>query len=120
MIFNTETIMKSGIHTMIQDQISSLMENAEVQSWKKDQVIFYADHKPLGIYLIESGQIVLEFPDPNKKEETLISNKHCILGLDFLLADIPYPFSAKAVIATKTWFISRHHVMTLCQDIRES
>jgi len=120
MIFNTETSIKSEIYTTIQDQISRLMKTAELQIWKKDQVIFYADHKPLGLYLVESGQIAMEFPNQSKKKQILISNKHCILGLDFLLADIPYPFSARAVSPTQTWFISRHQVVTICRDTSES
>lgn len=120
MISNGESRTRDGIHDAMLAQLSSLIKNAEMQSWKKDQVIFYADHKPLGIYLIESGQIAIEFPNQNEGETTYISEKHCILGLDFLLADIPYPFSARAMTPVKTWFISRHQVVAICRDTSES
>ena len=112
--------MRNRIYSNIVDQFSCFIENAEMQSWKKGQVIFYAGHKPLGIYLIESGSIAIEFPNRSEEEQTLISEKRCILGLDFLLADIPYPFSARAVSPVKTWFISRHQVMDICGTPRIS
>lgn len=113
LITPTEFSTRDEICSAIVDRLSTLLENAEMQSWKAGQVIFYAGHNPLGIYLLESGEIAVEFPSQTQEKPNLISEKHCILGLDFVLANISYPFTARAVTSVKTWFVSRQQVMKI-------
>ncbi|MBI2060335.1 MAG: cyclic nucleotide-binding domain-containing protein [Nitrospirae bacterium] len=93
------------------ESLDQLKTRGTQQAYQRGQVVFYEGHRPLGVYVHESGKIaflkgrrkVRECADP------------CVLGFQVLMADVGLPFSARAESEVALTFVGR----TALQRIRE-
>jgi CRP-like cAMP-binding protein len=89
----------------------NLIEESTVLTFQPEQVIFYENHFPCGVYIVTSG--VVELVTQNKDEQRLVAPMHSPLGIDFISDGHPYPFTAVAKTNVTTLFVYKSTLQTL-------
>jgi signal-transduction protein with cAMP-binding, CBS, and nucleotidyltransferase domain len=84
------------------DSMPKLDDFVSLQVYKKDQVIFYKEHLPYGLFILVSGKVEVCL---GKRREVV--SEHSFLGLTSFLKNKPYNSNAKAVTDCIFYFISR-------------
>lgn len=83
-------------------------------SFEKDQILFYQGHLPFGIFLVEDGRIQHKTLTPSGREKIVgDSTNQDVIGLDDLLENKPYTFTAVTLTPSRVSFISRLQVEKL-------
>lgn len=84
--------------------------------FKADQVVFYAENNPLGIYTVQSGLVKLEVISPKGTSHILrLMGPGSVLGYRALFADEPYHASAIAVEDCELCFLPKSEIINLTQ-----
>jgi len=91
----------------IQKQWEALIHRGELVRFKKGQIIFYENHKPIGLYLLHKGKISLTVNNGREVIQKLSDKGKPVLGLDFILTNIPYPYSANALEDSELYYITK-------------
>lgn len=82
--------------------------------FKANQVIFYAENSPLGIYTVQSGLVKLEVISPKGSSHILrLMGPGSVLGYRALFADEPYHAAAIAVEDSELCFIPKAEIINL-------
>lgn len=77
-------------------------------SFEKDQVLFYQGHQPFGVFILEDGRIQHKTQTASGREKIVgDSTIQDVIGLDDLLANKPYTFTAVTMAPSRVSFISR-------------
>lgn len=82
--------------------------------YKRDQVIFYADNDPLGLFFVQSGLVKLERISEDGTAHTLrIVGPGGILGYRSLFANEPYHATALAVDDVELCFVPKAEILAV-------
>ncbi|MBI2890825.1 MAG: cyclic nucleotide-binding domain-containing protein [Nitrospirae bacterium] len=73
------------------------------QCYQPGQIIFYEGHMPLGIYLHQTGHITLL----RGRRPVRQCAVPCVLGLQLLFMNAPYPYSARTEDTVSLIFVPR-------------
>lgn len=85
--------------------------------FKRDQVIFYADNEPLGLFFVQSGLVKLEKISEDGSAHTLrIMGPGSILGYRSLFADEPYHATAIAVDQVELCFVPKAEILAIFHE----
>lgn len=85
--------------------------------FKRDQVIFYADNDPLGLFFVQSGLVKLEKISEDGSAHTLrIMGPGGILGYRSLFAGEPYHATAIAVDEVELCFVPKIEILAVFRD----
>lgn len=88
---------------------------AEHISYNTGSIVFDKDELPKGIIYIEAGKLLLKSDSANLTDEIIISEGN-ILGIDLLLNDLRYGFSAVAIDDVSTIFLPGTEFKKLIKD----
>ena len=89
-------------------------------NFKPNQVIFYQDNEPSGLYTISTGLVKLEFTNEHGQNHTLrYLGPGSALGYRSLFANENYQASAIAVEKSEVCFIPKSTVMTVFKQYPE-
>lgn len=94
------------------------LEKAKISCrYKRDQVIFYADNDPLGLFFVQSGLVKLEKVSEDGSAHTLrIMGPGGILGYRSLFASEPYHATAIAVDDVELCFVPKAEILNVFRD----
>lgn len=94
------------------------LEKAKISCrYKRDQVIFYADNDPLGLFFVQSGLVKLEKVSEDGSAHTLrIMGPGGILGYRSLFAGEPYHATAIAVDEVELCFVPKAEILNVFRD----
>lgn len=85
--------------------------------FKRDQVIFYAENDPLGLFFVQSGLVKLEKISEDGSAHTLrIMGPGGILGYRSLFADEPYHATAIAVDQVELCFVPKAEILAVFRE----
>ncbi len=85
--------------------------------YKRDQVIFYSDNDPLGLFFIQSGLVKLEKTSEDGSAHTLrLMGPGAILGYRSLFANEPYHATAIAVDQVELCFVPKSEILLIFQN----
>ena len=84
-----------------------LICSGKIVHFQKENTVIYENHMPLGIYILTRGSIELLKENEPEFCKIILPDKHPIIGMDFLLADLPYPYSAIAKSDVLLCFLSK-------------
>ncbi|HEY8271597.1 MAG TPA: Crp/Fnr family transcriptional regulator [Pseudobdellovibrionaceae bacterium] len=98
--------------------IPKYLERSKIScSYKRDQVIFYADNDPLGLFFVKSGLVKLEKISEDGSAHTLrIVGPGGVLGYRSLFADEPYHATAIAVDQLELCFVPKAEILLTFQN----
>jgi len=93
--------------------IPQSLEKAKVSCrFKRDQIIFYAENDPLGLFFVQSGLVKLEKISEDGAAHTLrIMGPGSILGYRSLFANEPYHATAIAVDDVDLCFVPKAEIL---------
>jgi CRP-like cAMP-binding protein len=92
---------------------AAVKEIGSAKTIKTDAIIFKQGDPPKGVFLIESGKIVLSLKKRGAKKAFWLADAGSLLGLPSTVRNVPYSLSAVATEDTKVVFVSR----TKMQDL---
>ncbi|MGZ3748690.1 MAG: Crp/Fnr family transcriptional regulator [Pseudobdellovibrionaceae bacterium] len=97
--------------------IPKTLESSKVScSYKRDQVIFYADNEPLGLFFVQSGLVKLEKVSEEGSAHALrIVGPGGVLGYRSLFANEPYHATAIAVDQVELCFVPKAEILLTFQ-----
>lgn len=97
---------------IVESQWEAIKQKSQALHFKKDQVLFYEEHMPYGIYLIESGSFIFskEGQVCNLDHEILVK-KDRVLGLKTLLEEATNEYTCTAASECDVFFISKTQVL---------
>lgn len=98
--------------------VPEALQKAKVScSFKRDQVIFYADNEPLGLFFVQSGLVKLEKVTEDGAAHTLrIMGPGGILGYRSLFSEETYHATAIAVDQVELCFIPKAEILSVFKD----
>ena len=97
----------------LQDAIAEIGKGKSV---KTDAVLFKQGEPAKGLFLVESGKIVLSQGSGRRKKLFGIADAGSILGLPAVVRNQPYSLTATAVAESKLTFVSRTKAQRLLQS----
>ena len=83
------------------------LQESTILHFNKGQVIFYQGHQPYGIFVIKSGSVVFTSQDHEEKEIHLLAPQKMPIGIDFIMGNETYPYSAVACSDVVVFFINK-------------
>lgn len=94
------------------------LEKAKISCrFKRDQIIFYAENDPLGLFFVQSGLVKLEKVSEDGSAHTLrIMGPGGILGYRSLFANEPYHATAIAVDDVELCFVPKAEILSVFKD----
>ena len=97
------------------DHWQQLLRKATPVEFKDGQVVFHKDHMPYGVYVLVQGEVCLA------KEESAKNHKGMIVpnvpvGIDLLLKNMSYPYTAVAKSDCKGFFIPKKDILGLFRE----
>lgn len=85
--------------------------------YKRDQVIFYSENEPLGLFFVQNGLVKLEKTSEDGSAHTLrIMGPGGILGYRSLFADEPYHATAIAVDDVELCFVPKTEILAVFKE----
>jgi CRP-like cAMP-binding protein len=80
-------------------------------SFRPGQVIFYQGHVPNGVYILLSGDVVASRGESGREQTVANIPLKSLIGLDPLLAESEYPYSAIVQSEAELVFIPRDQML---------
>ena len=103
----------SQVFSEIKKNWAELLERGEILSFKPGQTVFYESHRPVGAFLLCSGTVRLcKSKDPSFSKD-VSADGHTILGMDYLLSEMPYDYSAQATTETQLCYLPKSEILSL-------
>jgi CRP-like cAMP-binding protein len=99
------------------DLIQALQKQAATISCAEDRVLFHQGDAPVGLYILNQGQVTLTMDSP--KGKPLLSAQAAsgsLLGLPGLIGNEPYSLTATARRGAELSFLSRDQFTALMQS----
>ncbi len=88
--------------------IQGLEKQSTAISCKEDRVLFRQGDDPVGLYIVQGGEVTLTMNSPEGKEiASTTATAGSLLGLPGLIGNQPYTLSAIAHAGAQTSFLSR-------------
>jgi len=102
----------------IHSRWKDLIQEGQMLVFGPDQILFYQGHFPSGVFVLGKGKLALEKVDGGVLNSDVVEGEHKpIIGLDYLLTQSPYPFTAKTLTKSEVCFISKSLIFNyLSQD----
>ncbi len=91
-----------------------LCENKSFEFFKKNQILFLNNTKPLGVYYIKQGSVKLSRIDAEKKEKIIrIVSPNEFIGVRSIIRRGNFPYTATAIDNCATCFIPEQEFLNL-------
>lgn len=100
-----------SIISQLQRACLDRVHNSSRIEYKKGQALFYEGHTPCGALLLHSGEVEL-YQDDKEGKSKLIGHLPLlyVIGVDLILAELSYPFTAIAKRNSLISFIPKDEI----------
>lgn len=88
------------------EQIIQMRGERPVAQYRPGQVLFYLDHRPMGLWLLLHGEVILR----GRNQQRTYVTAPAVLGFVQLQTDVSYPATAQATTACEVVFIGREEL----------
>lgn len=93
-----------------------LLEKSEVVELRPGQVLFYENHSPYGIYVIQDGQVDIVLSKGQGEMVVGSLPLNAPIGLDTYLSQGVYSYRAVARTHAKIWFLGKSVLRDVVDD----
>lgn len=97
------------VETLTKNQIDLIERQSTITTYAKDQVVFYEDTTPFGVYIILKGKVMLYKTGTQGKRQIFeLCSDNDLFGFHAVINDEVYPDSASTLEVTTLQFIPKH------------
>lgn len=102
---------------LCEHEVNQISESKSCTAYKKGQVLFYEDTRPLGVFCINEGKIkVYKTGYDGKDQIIMLAGPGDLLGYRAMISEETYPVSAEALEASNVCFIPKSEFLTLLEE----
>lgn len=90
------------------EQLAKMQGTRPVSQYRPGQIMFYLDHRPMGLWLLLHGEVILR----GRNQQRTYVTAPAVLGLAQLQSEASYPATAQATTACEVVFIGKEELGT--------
>ncbi|MCB0404951.1 MAG: cyclic nucleotide-binding domain-containing protein, partial [Bdellovibrionales bacterium] len=104
----------------IQQKWADLLAYGQILVFQPGQIVYYENHQPMGAYLLCEGRIeFFKSGEPNFRR-TISADSKPVLGMDFLVTQTPFEYSARAIERSKLCYLPKSKILHLIPRCHQS